>query len=490
MKYSYPDYSAFTNPSNADENLNYYKGTIKAAARTGVPNYSAVLPSDTSGYVRKPLLNPYTAQIGNEPNGTAPGANGQHGTTTPGTTPTMPTTPGATPTRPTTPAMPSTPGATPSRPTMPTTPGATPTRPTTPSMPTMPTTPGATPTRPTTPSMPTMPTTPGATPTRPTTPSMPTMPTTPGATPTRPTTPSRPTMPTTPGATPNRPTTPSMPTMPTTPGATPNRPTTPSMPTMPTTPGATPNRPTTPAMPTMPTTPGATPNRPTTPSMPTMPTTPGTTPTGSTNPVMRTFPRTQEYPFMNYNDNYDYNDFTSNPNRMNMPDRDMYSYRVPMGVPMMPLYGYDNCDDADKDWDYMRQMYPSAARKIQKEIEDECDKLEYDGSCMFDEYPDRVYIGRIADRVYDRVKYLEDEILTTESVTTPDDSEHDNKSVETSQFGPEGRFGGFDRDRRHDHRDDRHRGRRNNFLGNLIDVILFNEILNRRRRFRSRRRWF
>jgi hypothetical protein len=281
-----------------------------------------------------------------------------------------------------------------------------------------------------------------------------------------------------------------MPTMPTTPGATPTRPT------MPTTPGATPTRPT------MPTTPGATPSMPTMPMAPTTPTTgsqpTNSTPSGPAIPVMRTFPKTQEYTNRNKVMDDDYSRFITSPypsgNKMYMPDREMYNYRVPMGVPMMPLYGYDNCDDSDKDWDYMKQMYPSAARKILKEIEDECDKLEYDGSCMFDEYPDRVYIGRIADRVYDKVKYLDDEMLYAESITSPKDSEDPTDTVESNQYGPEGRYDDYDHDRRydrrHDRRHDRHHDRHDNWLRNLIEVILFNELLNRRRRFRSRRRWF
>jgi hypothetical protein len=103
----------------------------------------------------------------------------------------------------------------------------------------------------------------------------------------------------------------------------------------------------------------------------------------------------------------------------------------------------------------MKQLYPKTARIIQKEIEDECDKMEYDGSMMFDEYPDREYLEKITDRIYDRIKDMVDE------------PEVEANSV---YFYPP--------------------RRRRNHLRDIVSLILLNELLNRRRRYRSRRRWF
>ena len=222
---------------------------------------------------------------------------------------------------------------------------------------------------------------------------------------------------------------------------------------------------------------------------------PGTTPSspGTSMPLQPPFTvpptRTQEY--YNNQDNYnmnfesmddyineywDYDDGNDEDDNMMMPGMFM-NPSLPMGIPLMPLYGYDNSEDADKDWDYMRQMYPVIAKKLLKEIEEECDKLEYDGSCMFDEYPDRVYLSRIADKIYDRVKYLEDDD-TLVSQRSIEDSKTEDSSVEANQFYRDGR------------RDGRDRRRRPARLRDLVEVLLLNEILNRRRRFRSRKRWF
>lgn len=45
-------------------------------------------------------------------------------------------------------------------------------------------------------------------------------------------------------------------------------------------------------------------------------------------------------------------------------------------------------DDFMKDRDYMKKMYPKMDREMVRWVEDVCDEEEYDGSCMYDEYPD------------------------------------------------------------------------------------------------------
>lgn len=72
-------------------------------------------------------------------------------------------------------------------------------------------------------------------------------------------------------------------------------------------------------------------------------------------------------------------------------------------IPMYPEYAYDDAEELDRDVDYMKEMYPKAVRAIQKEIDEECDKLEYEGSCMFDEYPNSEHLGTIVDAIYERI---------------------------------------------------------------------------------------
>jgi hypothetical protein len=102
-----------------------------------------------------------------------------------------------------------------------------------------------------------------------------------------------------------------------------------------------------------------------------------------------------------------------------------------------------------------KQLYPSTAKSIQNAVDDECDQMEYDGSMMFDEYPDREYLNKIIDRVYDKVKNIDEE-----------------PQVEASSlyFYPPRRV--------------------DNHLRDIVSLLLLSEIFNRRRRHRSRRRWF
>lgn len=143
------------------------------------------------------------------------------------------------------------------------------------------------------------------------------------------------------------------------------------------------------------------------------------------------------------------------------------NYQIPYAVPMLPVYGYDSSEELDKDCEYMKSMYPAAAKQIQREVDEECDKLEYDGSCMFDECPDKVHLGIIVDRIYERMEPREE------------------PSAKAMQFGGR-RDMDFDRcqDGRCDH------NRRNNPLHDLIEIMLFHEMHDRRRRHRSRKRWF
>ena len=58
-----------------------------------------------------------------------------------------------------------------------------------------------------------------------------------------------------------------------------------------------------------------------------------------------------------------------------------------------------------EDREYLMDMYPARARIIMVLIEEECDRLEYEGSPMFTAFPDKAVIIRIADRIFDKVGY-------------------------------------------------------------------------------------
>lgn len=69
-----------------------------------------------------------------------------------------------------------------------------------------------------------------------------------------------------------------------------------------------------------------------------------------------------------------------------------------------------NMDDRmiRRDYDYMKSAYPDTAKRLLPFIEDECDRLEYDGSVIYDEYPDKLQLHLMCRRIYDKAKEKEE----------------------------------------------------------------------------------
>ena len=54
----------------------------------------------------------------------------------------------------------------------------------------------------------------------------------------------------------------------------------------------------------------------------------------------------------------------------------------------------------------MKELYPKRMKELLAYVEEECDKMEYEGSMMFDEYPDRVLLFKTANDIYDNAMVL------------------------------------------------------------------------------------
>lgn len=53
----------------------------------------------------------------------------------------------------------------------------------------------------------------------------------------------------------------------------------------------------------------------------------------------------------------------------------------------------------DRDYNYMKKICPGIVGQISDWIEDECDRLEYEGSFLFDQYPDKTTLYKMVDRI-------------------------------------------------------------------------------------------
>lgn len=69
----------------------------------------------------------------------------------------------------------------------------------------------------------------------------------------------------------------------------------------------------------------------------------------------------------------------------------------------LPMY-YQQEDSVTRDLEYLQQMYPTAAKKYQKIIAEILDRIDYEGSMIYDEYPDRWQIYRLTQLVTDKIR--------------------------------------------------------------------------------------
>ncbi len=154
-----------------------------------------------------------------------------------------------------------------------------------------------------------------------------------------------------------------------------------------------------------------------------------------------------------------------------------------------------------RDMEYWQQLYPEQTRSIQREVSHQCDLLDYEGSVMYDEYPDRIALARICESIYNSL--MQNGIIgnrpnqefingnTMNNATTDDASYMDDNSysddasdrlMDGQNYEPIGSV---------DMMQYRQPGRRpSRSLQDLIEVLLYQEMHQRRRRRRRNRRWW
>lgn len=97
-----------------------------------------------------------------------------------------------------------------------------------------------------------------------------------------------------------------------------------------------------------------------------------------------------------------------NPYYMNFPYRRSLENRAfPWLYPYDSQMNYWNLWDSpeqeeERDDRRLRELYPVMARRLQPYVEDVCNYLEYPGSMMYDEYPDRLSLLRKSREVWER----------------------------------------------------------------------------------------
>ena len=95
----------------------------------------------------------------------------------------------------------------------------------------------------------------------------------------------------------------------------------------------------------------------------------------------------------------------------------------------------------------MKSMYPDEVKRILPYVENECDRMEYEGSMIYDEYPDMLSVRMMGTRICNQLKRME-----------------------TQQ---------------RDQEDDREEN-----IRNIVEVLLLHELMKRRTERRRRRRQY
>lgn len=79
-------------------------------------------------------------------------------------------------------------------------------------------------------------------------------------------------------------------------------------------------------------------------------------------------------------------------------------YKLPyyLAHPCQELLGDEKLCRRDRE--YMKSIYPEIAKLLLPYVEQECDRLEYDGSLIYDEYPDKLLLRLMCSRVHRRAE--------------------------------------------------------------------------------------
>ena len=79
----------------------------------------------------------------------------------------------------------------------------------------------------------------------------------------------------------------------------------------------------------------------------------------------------------------------------------------------------------EEDWLYMQQLYPNTARKLVYYIEDAADRLEYENSMMFDNYPDRIAVEQVVKEIIAVIQENDPALITMPEDTVASDRNED-----------------------------------------------------------------
>lgn len=89
-----------------------------------------------------------------------------------------------------------------------------------------------------------------------------------------------------------------------------------------------------------------------------------------------------------------------------------------MAYPLPCLYGDDR--EERRDFEYMKSLYPGLAKRLLPYVEEECDRMEYENSVIFDEYPDKLQLRLMCVRVCGQARKYEKDLCPEQDASLRD----------------------------------------------------------------------
>ena len=77
--------------------------------------------------------------------------------------------------------------------------------------------------------------------------------------------------------------------------------------------------------------------------------------------------------------------------------------RMPYYMAYPVPFSYDDERTDRRDIEYLRSMYPDIPKRLLPYVEEECDRMEYENSMVYDQYPDKLQLKLMCRRICDNV---------------------------------------------------------------------------------------
>ena len=81
-----------------------------------------------------------------------------------------------------------------------------------------------------------------------------------------------------------------------------------------------------------------------------------------------------------------------------------YEQPIPFYMAYPFLLPLDQEQAQEKDLQVMKSFYSRRAARIQEKADRECDRMEYEGSMMYDEYPDQLSLRKKSLEIWERAE--------------------------------------------------------------------------------------